>query len=342
MAKNVRSKPKKPAKTKKPKLTEKAKRYLYTNPTTKNQRKWNKEIERISRFEQRHKGIEVKYPEKPKRISQKDLRSLQKYKGKSILEQSTVKLSPERISEYGTYDVSALRFLKVETQSNKLKENETAFNKALRENLSEYEYEIKHLAVHFDVEQETVSDNFEDYLREYHEDMGYPEPTEIWWGEAVGSEPERIYDWFKDDKEPIDEGEYEEYPPFAVDGILESFYEGLSHYHDSIQEIISHIAEKLIDDYGEIEFAKALTEMSNEGYNIEDAILSGYYDDDEPLRQWYSYFLYNLPISDEDRDALIDWYNDEIQDSAIEAFGLRRQRYAKRRNGWFNKDEYSK
>ncbi len=342
MTKTVRSKFKKPAKIKKPKLTEKAKRYLYTNPTTKNQRKWNKEIERISRFEKRHKGIEVKYPEKPTRISQKDLRSIQKYIGKAILEQSTVKLSPERIAEYGTYEVSALEFLKLETQSDKLKENETAFNKALRKNLSEYELEKEHLANYFDVEQDTVSDNFEDYLREYHEDMGYPEPTEM--SEFEAESPDRIYDWFKGDKEHIDEPEDEEedYPPFELDGIIMATLESVEKFDRNFQIIVYDILEKTANEITSLEVAKSLIDMNNQGYTIETAIMSS--DEEDALQMWFTHFIHNMPIADEDKERLLEWYNDEMHERAIEAYSLRRARNAtgrKMRDYWQGRyDEY--
>jgi len=98
------------------------------NPTTKNQRAWNREIARLERYEKRHKGIKISYPTKPKRITKKDLHEISQIKGRKILERSTVAIKLNKKTHY----ISAKNFYDLVAKGKTAKEREKEFQKGLK------------------------------------------------------------------------------------------------------------------------------------------------------------------------------------------------------------------
>lgn len=278
-------------------------KHLYEKPTTKNQRQWNKEIERIIRFELTHKGIKVKLPEKPKRVTKETLKELHRTRGKKILEQSVVNIPKnvqkyfDRVDENG--QLTGLDFFEQATGETDLKKYETDLRQALRsvEELSKSPTELPTPEEGYYYSQRPLTADEEDEIA---------------------------------DKFPIPEDDEEDdFPEWSVE-YINNIKENIDRFDDAYKNIVNDLIDYLIKAVGNNETADMLEKMSQEGFPVEGSM--GYSDDNELwLYNWVTRAVNTVPMEEEIRNRIIEYFNEEFLETTIEAYQTRQMT---RKTGW--------
>lgn len=267
--------------------------HKYIKPTTANQRQWNREIDRLLRFQKEHKGINVPIPEKPKRITKTKLKEIKAMKGKKILEKSTVNVptnDPNRELKAGEMNAKEY-FDKVVGQDKTLKEGE----KTLKSNIE------------YDTERAKMLDEIKDDYTE----------TELQSIIESGEFPDSVID-------DISMGAGKTF----ADNTIEEFKNTIrENYRPSFQRIMFDWLNDVQKTMTNAEIANALNEMEQDGHPIDHKIA---YDFDL-LMSWATEFVNNADVSLEIKQRLTAELNDMANNQGLRDWFDYSRRYRRKR-----------